>query len=145
MSNAQIDTDNDATNRSGKDEIQNKLETYNTFAYSNGKLTNKQIGNYFPNSTDDHIDYVIYYKTHDQLHFYKDKFQEREVEIVREHFFNVLVDEYKFKRHTIAYKQQDHTEHYVFLSCSTSALMDEAERIKLEIRLKAVSAISLLV
>jgi hypothetical protein len=100
----------------------------------------KQIGNYFPNTTDHHTDYVIYYQTHEQhhMHLYNNNFAEQEVDKVREMFFRVLVDDYKFKVHRISYKYHEFTDNYVLLSCSTDHLMREAERIKLELKLKTV-------
>lgn len=94
-------------------------------------LEHKNLFNYFPNQPTKQIDYVIVYKESENT---------KNAEKSREKFFNTLETK-GFEIYTI--KKQDEGEEnvkivYKLLHCSLEKLMEEAERIQLELPLKDV-------
>lgn len=95
--------------------------------YSNKNI----LFNYFPNEPTKHIDYVIYYKEAKNT---------KSAQRWREKFFDALESE-GFQLYTIK-KDREGKENikvvYKLLHCSLERLMEEAERIQLEVPLKDV-------
>jgi hypothetical protein len=93
----------------------------------------KQLLNYFPTNPNKHIDFVIYYKETTETQ------NSREIKKFRSKFFKKL----KQEDFDLCYIKQRDTESltyvYVLLCCSLDRLMDEAERMQLELPLKPVS------
>ena len=101
--------------------------------------TNRQSLNYFPNNNKKHIDYVIYYKETPHINSCKEKVQ------FRTKFFKQLMEEdfdfYYLKQKDVDDENVTHV--YVLLNCSLERLMDEAERMEIEMPLKPVGIIFL--
>ena len=98
------------------------------------KQENNKINlNYFPNDQTKHIDYVIHYKQTDKT--------ERDIELKksRNKFITQLKVREGFEIHKII-KIKDKPENsksiYLLLNCSLERLMQEAERMHLELPLK---------
>lgn len=90
--------------------------------------------NYFPNDPSKHIDYVIYYKETPQTQ------KSQEVRKMRNKFMLQLnregFDVYTIKRKRD--KPANSKSVYLLLNCSLQRLMEEAERVHLELPLKDV-------
>ena len=97
-------------------------------------LEGKQRLNYFPKRTNKHIDFVIYYKETTETQ------NSKEIKKFRTKFFKQLkyegFDLYYIKQRD--FKDETVTYVYVLLNCSLDRLMDEAERMELELPLKLV-------
>jgi hypothetical protein len=102
------------------------------------KIDEKQKLNYFPKRTNKHIDFVIYYKETIETQ------NSKEIKKFRTKFFKKLkyegFDLYYIKQRD--FKDEKITYVYVLLNCSLDRLMDEAERMELELPLKLVIKIS---
>ena len=99
-------------------------------------MEESQITLCFPNDNTKRIDYVIFYKYSDQS---KDKNDLELKNANRNKFLNILEKEriiiYKELKLTI--KNQVHK--YILLHCPTERLLQQAEKIKLEMRIKNVN------
>lgn len=87
--------------------------------------------NYFPNDPTKHIDYVLYYQ-HDKSNKKHDRLND-----LRNNFLSKLVQE-GFEIYKLKKPQSDSQvcSTYVLLNCSLDRLMEEAERVCLEVSLK---------
>ena len=91
--------------------------------------------NYFPNDQTKHIDYVIYYEDKPNIKNKEEKKEMREK-------IKKLIENEGFDIHQIEWKsnkQENSKSIYLLLNCSLERLMQEAERMHLEIPLKDVS------
>ncbi|RNA34079.1 anoctamin-4 isoform X1 [Brachionus plicatilis] len=78
------------------------------------------------------IDYVIYYKYSDQSVGSKD-FKLKETN--RNKFLGVVKNKLKLNKE-LKFKTENETHHYILLHCPLESLLEQAETIKLELRLK---------
>jgi hypothetical protein len=97
-------------------------------------MSEKQELTSFPNDNLKHIDYVIVYEVHSN-----DNPDEKinEINKMREDFFIQLKKE-SIDIYTIEYEENDKKYIYALLHCSLDRLLQEAETIKLEMKLKNV-------
>ena len=106
--------------------------TFNDAVVEMNNVNKRQMLNYFPNNAK-HIDYVIYYKEIEDA--------EKQIESNRKKFFKKLeleqFDLYFLKQNDVKNSNVKHV--FVLLNCSLERLMEEAERLNLELPLKQVS------
>ena len=94
--------------------------------------------NYFPNDQTKHIDYVIQFKDNAETD------ANPEFDRIRKKFIDQLVEKEKFEIQKIVKKKdnpQNTKSTYLLLHCSLERLMEEAERMRLELPLKNASSI----
>lgn len=105
-----------------------------------------QIPTRFPNDNSKHIDYVITYKydkRFDEENAHENESQKKarqdfmKKEEVRKNFLKRLVDE-GFDVATTQFLIGDHVNVYILLNCKIERLLQEAERVRLEMRLNNV-------
>jgi hypothetical protein len=107
---------------------------------ANVMMSAKQILTNFPNSNTKHIDYVIIYEAFTEFDLMKK--ENYLIHTIREEFFNQL----KKDAFDIYYIEQEvHQDNenrkkliYALLNCSNERLLQEAENIRLEMKLKHV-------
>ena len=92
---------------------------------------NLQILTSFPNQNEKHIDYVICYKKIDESVQIDEESHKKG--LARQAFFKKLKEE-KFDIHEIVHKKMV----FVLLHCQMERLLEEAEMIRLEMKLKDV-------
>jgi hypothetical protein len=120
------------------DNIESKIYSNNN---GNGasNLNNKQILTNFPNSNTKHIDYVIIYEAFTELDLMKK--ENYLIHSIREEFFNQLKKD-TFDIYYIEQEIHENENHkkliYALLNCSNERLLQEAENIRLEMKLKHV-------
>lgn len=85
----------------------------------------------FPNDNQKRIDYVIAYK-YDQKDQDDESFQKKEA--VRQEFLKLLHNE-TINVYTIKFRKKDDWHVYYLLNCPIDRLLDEAERVKLEMKI----------
>ena len=90
----------------------------------------------FPNDNTKHIDYVIFYKYSDQK---KDKNDFELKEANREKFLNILKNERLIINKEIEFTIKNQVHQYILLHCPTERLLQQAEKIKLEMGIINVS------
>ena len=120
-------------------DIETKVNPNNSNSNGSTNTINKQILTNFPNSNSKHIDYVIIYEAFTELDLKKK--ENYLIHSIREEFFNQL----KKDSFYIYYIEQElngddnkKTLIYALLHCSNERLLQEAENIRLEMKLKHV-------
>lgn len=112
------------------------------YEYLKGINTEPQIPTHFPNDNRKRIDYVIVYKyVDDDIDTAKERADFADKEQMRKKFFDALAKE-NFHIQLIRFKcNENHV--YALLHCDVNRLLDEAERVKLEMRLNNVRFIKI--
>ena len=122
-------------------EKMNNVETEIQLERQESNKEVQQFLNCFPKKNNKHIDYVIYYKETVETQ------SSKEIKTFRSKFFKKLkqdgFDLDYIRQPEIKNEKTKGTYVYVLLNCSLDRLMDEAERMELELPLKLVSIITL--
>ncbi|RNA37458.1 hypothetical protein BpHYR1_031974 [Brachionus plicatilis] len=108
-------------------------ENYSKCEKRKFRMEEPQITSCFPNDNTKRIDYVIFYKYSEQSVDSED-FKLKETN--RNNFLDAVQKESIILNKELKFKTKNETNHYILLHCPLERLLKQAERIKLEMRLK---------